>query len=310
MTARASGAGPDVAVTAGAPGARRDEPVTTSVHAAAAAPADGAPVVASVARRRPLRLPSRSLRAARTFAHVLRGLATTTFVFPFVSAERRRALTQRWSVRLLRVLRVECRVAGPLALREGNLLLVANHVSWLDIFVLNALHPVRFVAKADIARWPVAGRLVRGAGTLFIERARRRDTHRVNRIVADALAGGDVVAVFPEGTTSYGDGVLPFKSSLLQPIVDAAGHLQPLALRYRGHDGAHTTAPSYVGDDPFIASFWRVCGEARLVVEVVPLAPIEAAGRHRRMLARDAEAAIRGVLTPDAGATVNPPVSG
>jgi 1-acyl-sn-glycerol-3-phosphate acyltransferase len=260
--------------------------------------------------RRRLALPVRSLRAARTFAHVLRGLATTTFVFPFVSAARRRALTQQWSVRLLRVLCVECRVVGPLALRDGNLLLVANHVSWLDIFVLNALHPVRFVAKSDIARWPLAGRLVRGAGTLFIERARRRDTHRVNRIVADALAGGDVVAVFPEGTTSHGEGVLPFKSSLLQPIVDAAGHVQPLALRYRGIDGVHTTAPSYVGEDPFMASFWRVCGEARLVVDVVPLDPIDAAGQHRRTLARDAEAAIRRVLSRDVEAAVSPPASG
>jgi len=236
------------------------------------------------------------LRATRTFAHVLRGLAITTFVFPFASPERRRALTQRWSARLLRVLGVECRVDGELALGAGNLLVVANHISWLDIFVLNALHPVRFVAKAELARWPLAGRLVRDAGTLFIERARRRDTHRVNRSVADALASGDVVAVFPEGTTSDGVGLLPFKSSLLQPIVDAGGHLQPLALRYRDARGVRTTAAAYVGDDPFMASFWRVCGQRALVVEVAALAPIDAQGQHRRALAREAEVAIRAAL--------------
>ena len=109
MTARAPGAGPDVAVTPRAPGADRDLPATASTHAPVepAARADGARAGASVVRRRPLRLPSRSIRAARTFAHVLRGLVTTTFVFPFVSAERRRALTQRWSARLLHVLGVE-----------------------------------------------------------------------------------------------------------------------------------------------------------------------------------------------------------
>jgi 1-acyl-sn-glycerol-3-phosphate acyltransferase len=154
----------------------------------------------------------------------------------------------------------------------------------------------------------VAGRLVRGAGTLFVERARRRDTHRVNRTVADALAAGDVVAVFPEGTTSDGASVLPFKSSLLQPIVDAAGHVQPLALRYRDAQGARTTAAAYVGDDPFMASFWRVCGEQRLVVEVVPLAPIGAAGHHRRTLARNAEHAIRTAL--DEATATNRPASG
>jgi 1-acyl-sn-glycerol-3-phosphate acyltransferase len=227
---------------------------------------------------------------------VLVGIGTTTFVFPFVEPSRRRALTQRWSRRLLALLHVECRLNGDAAADGGNVLVVANHVSWLDIFVLNAIFPVRFVAKAELARWPVAGRLVRGAGTLFIERARRRDTHRVNRVVADALAQGDVVAVFPEGTTSEGASVLPFKSSLLQPIVDARGHVQPLALRYRTPDGTRSSAPSYVGDDPFIASFFRVCAMPALVVDVTALTRLSAADCHRRHLARDAEAAIRTVL--------------
>jgi 1-acyl-sn-glycerol-3-phosphate acyltransferase len=235
-------------------------------------------------------------RAVRTFTHVVGGIATTTFVFPFVTPPRRRSLTRRWSRRLLALLNIECRVTGDLDPHGGNLLVVANHVSWLDIFVLNALYPARFVAKAELARWPVAGRLVRGAGTLFIERTRRRDTHRVNRVVAEALAQGDVVAVFPEGTTTEGASVLPFKSSLLQPIVDAAGQVQPLALRYRTPDGARSVAPSYVGDDPFMASFWRVCGTPALVVDVTALTRMPAAERHRRTLARDAEAAIRTVL--------------
>ena len=235
-------------------------------------------------------------RAVRTVTHVVAGLATTTFVFPFVLPARRRALTQRWSRRLLAVLNVECRVSGRLDPDAGNVLVVANHVSWLDIFVLNALCPARFVAKAELAKWPVAGRLVRGAGTLFVERTRRRDTHRVNRVVAQALAQGDIVAVFPEGTTTEGASVLPFKSALLQPIVDAAGEVQPLALRYRTPDGTRSAAPSYVGDDPFMASFWRICGMPALVVDVTALARMPAAERHRRALAREAEAAIRTVL--------------
>jgi 1-acyl-sn-glycerol-3-phosphate acyltransferase len=235
-------------------------------------------------------------RALRAIAHVIAGIATTSFVFPFVPPPRRRALTRRWSRRLLASLIVQCRVSGDLSAGAGNLLVVANHVSWLDIFVLNALYPVRFVAKAELARWPVAGRLVRGAGTLFVERTRRRDTHRVNRVVAEALAQGDVVAVFPEGTTTEGASVLPFKSSLLQPIVDAQGEMQPLALRYRTSDGTRSAAPSYVGDDSFMASFWRVCRMPALVVDVTALARVPAAARHRRALAREAEAAIRTVL--------------
>jgi 1-acyl-sn-glycerol-3-phosphate acyltransferase len=205
-------------------------------------------------------------------------------------------LVQRWSARLLRMLHVDTRVHGALGPNGGNVLIVANHVSWLDIFVLNAVCPVRFVAKAELARWPLVGRLVRGSGTLFIERARRRDTHRVNQTVTDALAGGDVVALFPEGTTSDGASVLPFKSSLLQSIVDASGHVQPLALRYRTPDGARSTAPAYVGDDTFASSFWRVCGVPRLHVDLVPLQRVPAAGRHRRAVADEAEAAIRRAL--------------
>ena len=112
------------------------------------------------------------------------------------------------------------------------------------------------------------GRLVGGVGTLFIERARRHDTHRVNQEVAKALHAGDIVAVFPEGTTTDGTTLLPFKGSLLQPIVDAAGHVQPVAIRYRTPTARRSTAPAYVGDVTFMGSFWRVSGERGLVVDM------------------------------------------
>ncbi|HEY5862459.1 MAG TPA: lysophospholipid acyltransferase family protein, partial [Casimicrobiaceae bacterium] len=118
-------------------------------------------------------------RVVRVFVHVLAGVGTTMFVFPFVSDARKRKLVKRWSRRLLRILNVSAQVRGELASAGGNVLLVANHISWLDIFVLNAHRPVRFVAKAEIARWPVISHISRGVGTVFIERERRRDTHRV-----------------------------------------------------------------------------------------------------------------------------------
>ena len=90
------------------------------------------------------------------------------------------------------------------------MLIVANHVSWLDIFVLNTLQPARFIAKSELKRWPLVGRFATNAGTLFIDRARRHDTHKVNRHAAEVLAHGDVIAIFPEGTTTDGRDVLPF----------------------------------------------------------------------------------------------------
>ena len=235
--------------------------------------------------------------------HVSAGIATTLLVFPLVSPDRKRSLVKRWSLRLLRILAVEARLVGDIAARGGNVLVVANHISWLDIFVLNSVHPVRFVAKSELARWPVVGAMIRGAGTLFIERTKRRDTHRVNNHVATVLAGGDVVAIFPEGTTTDGLDLLPFKSSLLQPIVEAAGHVQPVAIRYRASNGALSVAPAYVGETSFAESFWNVCGVRALTVELTLTEALPAREGHRRHLARDAESSIRTVLAAPDDAT-------
>jgi len=246
---------------------------------------------------RPTPITARITRFARVVTHLAGGLATTVFVFPWIGPRRKRALIRRWSRQLLQMLGVTSRVVwqhhGGL---HGNVLIVANHISWLDIFVLNAVHPARFIAKAELQRWPIIGRLCRSAGTLFIERARRRDTHTVNRHTVEALARGDLVAVFPEGTTSDGTTLLKFHSSLLQPIVDARGVVQPIAIRYRTPDGEHSDAPAFVGDLTIAGSFWRLTGERSLVAELNVLPPIPAADRNRRELSNAAAAAIRTVL--------------
>jgi len=233
-------------------------------------------------------------------AHLFHGLATIWLVFPSLDAHARRARIRSWSRRLLHLMGVDIRIHGVLA--HPNVMVVANHVSWLDIFALHAVGPVRFIAKSEIARWPLLGRLVRGVGTLFVERARRHDTHRVNQEIAQALAEGDIVAVFPEGTVTDGTKVLPFKGSLLQPIVDAHGHVQPVALRYRTPEGQPSLVPAYTGDMTFLQSFWRICGARALVVDLQAIAPLPAHDTHRRELAGQAEAAIRAALgLPAAG---------
>ena len=231
----------------------------------------------------------------RMVLHLFEGLATTVVVFPWLSPDSRRHRVRGWSARLLRLLKVEIRMVGALH-GGGNVLIVANHVSWLDIFVLNSVQPMRFVAKSELARWPLLGRLVRDVGTLFVERTRRHDAHRVAIEAHQALAAGDVVAVFPEGTTTDGTQVLPFKSSLLQPIVNAQGAVQPVAMRYRGADGAPSTAAAYAGDTTFLASFWRICGERSIAVDLIMPPALPAEGRHRRELASRAETAIREAL--------------
>ncbi len=243
------------------------------------------------------------MRFARVAAHVVGGLSTTVFVFPWIGPPKKAALIRKWSRQLLQMLSIEARVhwrhdrGFP-----GNVLIVANHISWLDIFVLNTLQPARFIAKAELKRWPVVGRLSANVGTLFIERERRRDTHTVNRHTVDALARGDIVAVFPEGTTSDGTELLKFHSSLFQPIVDAAGHVQPVAIRYRTPADEHSDAPAFVGELTMIQSFWRVTGERALVAELHLTSPLPAQARHRRELSSEAAEAIRTVLESPARA--------
>jgi len=242
-------------------------------------------------------LPLRLVRYLRVSLHVFQGVATTAFVFPMVALPRRRTLIQRWSARLLAMMNIESRTreAGG-GCDVGNVLIVANHVSWLDIFVLNTIEPARFIAKSELKAWPLVGHLIAGCGTLFLDRSTRRDARRINEQARHALAAGDTIAIFPEGTTTDGSTLLPFHSSLLQPVVDAAGHVQPIAIRYCTVDGSFSDTPAYVGDTSFMASFWRVLGERRLVVEITLPPALPAAGRHRRELSREAERAIRGAL--------------
>jgi len=235
--------------------------------------------------------------------HIVGGLATTVFVFPRISQERRQEVIRRWCRQFLAMLAVEARVhrhdAGPM---PNHVLIVANHISWLDIFVLLSFQPARFVAKADLKRMPVVGRLITNVGTLYIERERRRDTHTVNRATVEALERGDVVGVFPEATTSDGTGLLKFHSSLLQSVVDAKGHVQPVAIRYRTPRDEFCIAPAYVGGLNLVQSFWRVTGEPRIVAELHVMPAFSAASAHRRDLSRAAEEAIRTALASPARA--------
>jgi len=243
----------------------------------------------------------RLLRSARTVMHLLGGLSTTVFVFPWIGPAAKQKLIARWCRQLLAMLEVEPRVhwrheSGM----PGNVLIVANHISWLDIFVLCSFQPARFIAKADLRRLPVVGRLIANVGTLFIERERRRDTHTVNRHTVEVLARGDIVAVFPEATTSDGTGLLKFHSSLLQSAVDANAHVQPIAIRYRTTEDEFCIAPAYVGDLNLVESFWQVTGERRIVAELHVMPAFPAAGAHRRDLSRVAEEAIRTALASQA----------
>lgn len=195
-------------------------------------------------------------RIVRAIGHVLRGLWIIRSEFGRLSPDASNLLVREWSRQMLAIMGVELVIKGTPPAR-GPLLLVANHISWLDILVMNAAHPARFVSKADVKGWPLLGSLVTGAGTLYIERESRRDAMRVVHQMADALRARDVLAVFPEGTTGDGRNLLPFHANLIQAAISAHAPVLPVGLSFiNGHNGQHSDAPLFVGETTLLQSIW------------------------------------------------------
>ena len=177
---------------------------------------------------------------------------------------------QWWSAKLVRLTGVTLRVEGhPPTRREKAVMIAANHVSWLDMFAVSAVFPTRYVAKSEIRDWPVAGWIAESAGTLFIRRDRRHDTGRMNEQVHGVLALGDCVGIFPEGTTSEGERLLKFHTSLFQPAVANEAHLHPVAIRYEHADGSPCAAMAFVGEMSFLQSVALVLAQRGVVARVM-----------------------------------------
>ncbi len=232
-------------------------------------------------------------RLLRALTHLVSGLLTILMLFPWLSATRREQQVQRWSQRMVHQLGIALDVQGQPA-QDGPLLIVANHISWLDITALHAACYCRFVSKADVKAWPLIGALAKGIGTLFIQRESRRDAQRVVHTMAQSLLDGDVLAVFPEGTTGDGDTLLPFHANLLQAAISADAPIQPVALQYlQAKTGQRSKAVSYVGDETLVGSVWRtVASPHAIAVRISFGTPQLCAGRDRRVWAQDLAHAI------------------
>ncbi len=242
-----------------------------------------------------LRLPRVLWRLLRLLAQVASGWLTIALLFPRLPPPEREQRVTAWSLGMLRALGIRLEVEGAPG-EHGPLLLVSNHISWLDILVLHASRFCRFVSKADVHHWPVVGRMATGAGTLYIERASRRDAMRVVHRMAEALREGQVVAVFPEGTTGDGRTLLPFHANLLQAAVSVDAPVQPVALSFLD---AVTRAPSftpcYVDEDTLVGSVWRTLSGPPVVAVVRFGPPERCGGRDRRAWAVDLHAQVQGL---------------
>jgi 1-acyl-sn-glycerol-3-phosphate acyltransferase len=202
-------------------------------------------------------------------------------------------VTRWWHHQLLAILGVRLRVLGQVA--QAPVLMLANHVSWLDTPLLGSIVPVRFLSKAEVSGWPVIGLLATAAGTLYIRRGARGSAERATGRVTDALHRGARVLVFPEGTTSDGREVLHFHPRLLEAAIRAERPVQPVAIRYPHPLGVHPRVP-FVGDDARLPHLLALLGEPRVEAHVHLLPPLPA-GLDRRALAARAEQAVRAVVT-------------
>ncbi|SEP84490.1 lysophospholipid acyltransferase family protein [Streptomyces radiopugnans] len=267
----------------------------------------------------------RSARWAALAAVLPAGVALSPVVRRLAPA-RRAVLVRWWGGAIATALGVRVRVTGGPA--AGPALVVANHVSWLDVPLLAAVAPGRMVAKREVGRYPVLGRLAARGGTLFIDRERLRSLPGTVAEVAGALRAGSTVVAFPEGSTRCGRELGPFRGALFQAALEAGVPVQPVAIRYRAHSTADTadtadgpgvtdtagavdTRAAFVGDDALAASLRRVAAARGLVAEVTVLPPLPP-GAHpdRRALAAAAREAVETALGTGARAAVVAAVAG
>ena len=175
-------------------------------------------------------------------------------------------------------------------------MIAANHVSWLDIFVLSSVEPTRFIAKGEIRDWPVAGWLAYASGTIFIRAEQWRDTARITEKVRAALADGDCVGLFPEGFTTQGDKLLRFHSALFEPAVANQAHVHPAALRYEEPGGALCREASFVGETTFFESLAFIIARKSITARVHFAPTIETEGLKRRDVMKLTESRIATLL--------------
>ena len=235
-----------------------------------------------------------ALRVLGIGAHLVGGLATAALIFPFAPAAARFALKRRWALRMIRALGVRLRVEGSAPVHGA--ILVANHVSWLDVLAIASSAPVVFVAKSEVSGWPAIGWLAARAGTLFLKRSSGRSLLRVKNRIGALLLAGRGVALFAEGTTSNGSAVLPFRSGLLQAAVDSARPVQAVAIAYYDEDGESSEAAAFIDGMSLWQSIGAICRCGRITARLVVIPPLALAGRSRKELAREARDAITAAL--------------
>ena len=234
----------------------------------------------------------RICRWMQIWMHVICGVCILSFVFPFLTRDKKNRKIQDWSKRLLRIFNIELSVNGAELLTDTPYLIASNHISWMDIHVINAFRPIRFVAKSEVASWPIFGWMAKQLGTVFIRRDSARHARQVVSQMAQVLQS-ESICIFPEGTSTNGESVLPFRPNLFEGAIVAQTSVFPMAIRYNdGSTGMRSEAPAFIGDMGLLESMANILDAGDLGVTLTILPPYRhalGAPIDRKMLAAHAQ---------------------
>ena len=217
---------------------------------------------------RPIALTRRLKRLWRALAWLTKLVKTTTRTDLIAHSPQTEKLMQQSSQDLLNILNVRVELHGKIPDDLDGMLVVANHVSWLDILAMVSVHPMQFIAKQEIASWPVLGKIVSGMGTVFINRNQRKDTAKINSLIAQQLKEGQTVAFFPEARTSDGKGLRTFKGALFQAAIDSHSTVLPISLRYFNAEGKRSSHAAFIDGVSLFKSLWLILSEEETVIRI------------------------------------------
>ena len=245
--------------------------------------------------RRPT--PARALvKAIGLMLELVAAMLILSLLFPRLQRTGKLDHTRRWARRVLAILQVEVRCAGMVPSDCAGLV-VANHVSWLDILVIQSLMPGIFVAKAEVRRWPLFGRVAQGCSTIFVRRSSSRSARAMVDASVAAFGQGYSVVAFPEGTSTDGSDLGVFHANIFEAAIRSNTPVQPLTLRYLdARTGLPSDAALFIGETSLLSSLRAVMATSSLTTQVHVGACIDPSGQSRKSLAMATHQAIRGQL--------------
>jgi 1-acyl-sn-glycerol-3-phosphate acyltransferase len=220
---------------------------------------------------------SRFLTVLRIIVHVFKGCFILLLVFPWLKVEQQHRSIRHWCKQLLGIFKMRLSVIGAERLEDTHYLMASNHISWIDIHVINAFKPHYFVAKSEVASWPIFGWMAKQLGTLFIERGKSNSIRNMVQEIASQL-NQKPICIFPEGTSTDGKQVAPFKSNLFEAAIVANAPVYSLAIQYFVVRSGHkTTAAAFIGEMGLLDSIWNlicsppICAEIRISAKLSTL---------------------------------------